>query len=91
MNLNFAENLKRLRKEKSVTQEQIADVLGVSSQSISRWELSICYPDIELLPSIANYFGVTVDSLLSNDVLSKEEDLKIFNETIFVKHKILRC
>ena len=82
MNLNFAENLKRLRKEKSVTQEQIADVLGVSSQSISRWELSICYPDIELLPSIANYFGVTVDSLLSNDVLSQEEDLKIFNETI---------
>ena len=39
MNLNFAENCKRLRKEKGITQEKIADILGVSAQSISRWEL----------------------------------------------------
>ena len=67
MNLNFAENFKQLRKEKGITQEKIADVFGVSSQSVSRWELCVCYPDIEMLPSIANYFGVTVDYLLSND------------------------
>jgi transcriptional regulator with XRE-family HTH domain len=41
MNLNFAENLKQLRKEKGVTQERLSEILGVSSQSISRWELSI--------------------------------------------------
>lgn len=78
MNLNFAENFKRLRKEKGITQEKIADILEVSSQSVSRWELCICYPDIEMLPSIANYFGVTVDHLLSNDVLSKEREREFF-------------
>ena len=67
MNLNFSENFKQLRKEKGYTQEKIAEVLGVTGQTISRWELGMCYPDIELLPSIANYFGVTVDILLSND------------------------
>jgi len=82
MNLNFAENFKSLRKEKNVTQEAIAEVLGVSSQSISRWELSVCYPDLELLPAIANYFGVTVDKLLSNDTPSKKQDLEIFNQTV---------
>ena len=82
MNLNFAENFKSLRKEKNVTQEAIAEVLGVSSQSISRWELSVCYPDLELLPAIANYFGVTVDKLLSNDTPSKKQDFEIFNQTV---------
>lgn len=83
MLLNFAENFKQLRKEKGVTQEKIAETFGVSSQSVSRWELSICYPDLELLPSIANYFGVTVDHLLSNDVPSKEKDYDIFCETLY--------
>lgn len=82
MNLNFAENFKRLRKEKGITQEKVAEVLEVSGQSVSRWELGICYPDLEMLPSIANYFDVTVDSLLSNDVNSKEKDVEIFRETI---------
>ncbi len=82
MNLNFAENLKRLRKEKGVTQEKLSEILDVSAQSVSRWELNICYPDIEMLPSIANYFGVTVDELLSNDTCSKDKDYEIFIETI---------
>ena len=82
MNLNFSENFKRLRKEKGDTQEKIAETLGVTGQTISRWELSICYPDVELLPSIANYFGVTVDSLLSNDRNAKERDQEIFREKL---------
>ena len=80
MKLNFAENIKQLRKEKGITQETLAEQLGVSSQSISRWELSICYPDLEMLPSIANFFGVTVDHLLCNDVDSKEKDGRMFEE-----------
>ena len=83
MNLNFAENLKKLRKDREITQEKLAETLGVTSQSISRWELNICYPDLELLPIIANYFGVTIDSLLSNDPDSKERDLIIFNDKVF--------
>jgi len=82
MKLNFSENFKRLRKEKDITQEKIAEALGVSSQSVSRWELSICYPDLEILPAIANYFGVTVDELLSNENFSKEKDREIFLRTI---------
>ena len=82
MNLNFAENLKKLRKDKEITQEKLAEVLGVTSQSVSRWELNICYPDLELLPIIANYFGVTIDSLLSNDACSKELDFEKFKNKI---------
>ena len=83
MNLNFADNIKRLRKEKGITQEKLAEALNVSAQSVSRWELEVCYPDIETLPSIANYFGVTVDILLSNDTGSKEKDFNRFCETIY--------
>lgn len=72
MNLRFGENLKRIRREKNLTQEKLAEILDVSCQSVSRWELGICYPDVELLPSIANYFGVSIDTLLMNDENSKE-------------------
>ncbi len=82
MKLNFSENFKQLRKEKGDTQEKIAEVLGVTGQTVSRWELDICYPDLELLPSIANYFGVTVDALLSNDNNSKEKDRETFYEKL---------
>lgn len=82
MKLQFGENFKRLRKEKDITQDKISEALGVSSQSVSRWELGICYPDFELLPTIANYFGVTIDSLLSNDNISKEADNKLFFEKL---------
>ena len=80
MKLNFCENFKQLRKEKGDTQEKIAEAFGVTGQTVSRWELGICYPDVEILPSIANYFGVTVDALLSNDSNSKEKDRQLFYE-----------
>ena len=82
MKLYIGEQLKSLRKEKQITQEVLADVLGVSYQSVSRWELGVCYPDMELLPTIANYFGVTIDKLLSNDVDSKEAEKKVFYEKL---------
>lgn len=82
MKLYIGEQLKALRKEKQITQETLADVLGVSYQSISRWELGICYPDIELLPTIANYFGVTIDQLLSNDANSREAELQRFYDKL---------
>ena len=63
MELIIGNNIKRLRREKDVTQEDFAELLGVSSQSVSRWENGVCYPDMELIPAIANYFGVSVDEL----------------------------
>ena len=64
MKLKFAENLRALRKAKDITQEELAEKLCVSGQIVSRWETGITYPDIELLPVIADYFDVTVDKLL---------------------------
>ncbi|MCR5782155.1 MAG: helix-turn-helix domain-containing protein [Clostridia bacterium] len=63
MELKIGNTIKRLRKEKDVTQEDFAELFGVSPQSVSRWENDVCYPDMELLPSIANYFGVSIDEL----------------------------
>ncbi len=84
MKLYLGEQLKKLRKEKQITQEQLAEVLGVSYQSVSRWELGACYPDMELVPSIANYFGVTIDQLFANDDAAKEEDRQRFYEQLKV-------
>ena len=54
-----------LRKNKGMTQEQLAEVLSVSAQSVSKWENEISVPDIELLPIIARYFGITMDELFN--------------------------
>ena len=59
----FANNLRRLRQAKNLTQEQAADKLGVSAQSVSRWECGNTYPDVMLLPEIARMYSVTVDDL----------------------------
>ena len=64
MKLNFGENIKRLRKNRDLTQEALADALGISAQSVSKWESGQCCPDIQLLPSIAELFEVSVDELL---------------------------
>ena len=64
MKLKLSENIKRARRAGGITQEQLAAALGVSFQSVSRWETDTAYPDIELLPVIAGYFGITVDELI---------------------------
>ena len=64
MNLSIGENIRRKRLEKELTQEEIASHLGVSFQTVSKWERGEGYPDIEMLPVLANYFSVSVDELL---------------------------
>lgn len=59
----IGEIIARLRKERSMTQEEFASVLGVSPQSVSKWENSITMPDIMLLPVIAGIFDITIDEL----------------------------
>ena len=59
----FSENLRRLRLAKKLTQEQAADSLGVSPQSISRWECGTTLPDVTILPQIAALYCVTIDDL----------------------------
>ena len=62
--LNISGNLIRLRHEKKVTQEQVADFIGVTKASVSKWETGQSTPDIMLLPQLAAYFDVSVDALL---------------------------
>lgn len=65
--MNIAVNLARLRRERGMTQENLAEVVGVSAQTISKWENSTTYPDVTLLPVIADVFGVTIDALYGRD------------------------
>ena len=67
MKNTFASKLKELRRERGMGQEQLASVCGVSVQAVSKWECEQSYPDIELLATIADTFGVTIDSLLRAD------------------------
>ena len=76
MNLKIGEKIRALRLQRKMTQDQLADRLGVSYQSISRWENGITYPDIEFLPAIANYFSVSLDYLIGQDDAEKRRAIK---------------
>ena len=64
MQLNLGMKVRELRRRDGRTQEALAEALGVTSQAVSRWELEHSYPDLELLPVIAEYFSVSTDFLL---------------------------
>ena len=61
--MKLGERIRQLRRRDGRTQEELARVLGVTGQAVSRWEANGGYPDMEMLPAIANYFGVTIDEL----------------------------
>lgn len=60
----FASNLGEHRKKKGMSQEQLADAVGLSAQAVSKWECALSYPDITLLPVLSRLFDVSVDVLL---------------------------
>lgn len=68
----FAKNLKRLRLAKNMTQEQAAEVLGVSTQTVSRWECNTTLPDVTILPKIAALYCVTIDDLYKENSIAYE-------------------
>ncbi|MDI0268088.1 helix-turn-helix transcriptional regulator [Clostridioides difficile] len=71
--LNFGENLKRLRKERNLSQEQLSEMLNVSRQAISKWESNKTYPDIENLMLLRNIFNIALDDLLFDENKDKIE------------------
>lgn len=84
--MNFSENLINLRKANGMSQEALAEKLGVSRQTIYKWENGITYPDMDKVMDIAKIFKVTVDSLVSEEAIcdiSKEEIIKRVN--VFAK------
>lgn len=74
--LNISKCIIQKRKEKGITQEQLADYIGVSKASVSKWESSQSYPDILLLPEIATYFNITVDELIGYSPQLTKQDIK---------------
>lgn len=73
MKLYINENLKKLRLSKNLTQEQFVKAIGSSVQSVSRWETGMSYPELEMIPTIAMFFGVTIDEIVGMEKVSSEE------------------
>lgn len=71
--LYLPENLKKYRLLKNLTQEDIAQYLGITAQSVSKWERGESYPDITFLPALANVFETSIDLLLGMDTIRAEE------------------
>ena len=75
MNVKIGAIIKRLRAEKHITQDTLATAMGVTPQAISRWESEGGYPDIELLPALADFFSVSIDELLGYRSSEREQEL----------------
>ncbi len=77
MTIYLGENIKKLRRERNITQEKLAEFLGITFQSVSNWERGESYPDITMLPEIAGFFRISVDELLG---MNQSESEKKANE-----------
>ena len=64
MKITIGTNIKRLRSDKGITQEQLAEAMNVTCAAVSKWERSESYPDISMLQPLAFYFGVSLDELM---------------------------
>lgn len=82
MELNFSQTIKALRKERGITQEELANHLGISVQSVSKWERGDGMPDISLLPHIAAFYDTSVDYLLGCDAIRTENAIRSFKEQV---------
>ena len=81
MHINISENIKALRTERGLTQEKMADFLGISFQAVSKWERGETVPDIYMIPVLADFFGVSTDYLLGhNDERRRQEVEEYINQ-----------
>ena len=78
MKLYIGENIKRLRKEKGITQETLADHMHISTAAVSKWERNETLPDISMVIPLASYFGVSTDEILGLDKAKNEETIQMY-------------
>ena len=74
--MNIGTNIYALRKEKKITQAQLAEKLCVSEQAVSKWENNQCAPDVSLFPIIADYFGVSIDRIFGYHMNSYADEVE---------------
>ena len=77
MNSNLAENLKKIRKENNLSQEDLADILGVSRQAISKWESKVSYPEMDKIVLLCKKFDLNIDDLLHGDIKEVKESMAV--------------
>ena len=76
--MTIGDKIKELRKSRKLTQEQLAEYFGISSQAVSKWETGMSSPDIDMLPKIASFFNITIDELMDYDrqrIMDEVDDL----------------
>ena len=74
--MSFGKTIKKLRREREMTQEQLAEILSISPQAVSRWETDVAMPDISLIAPLCNLFNITSDELLEIHLAQKQEHIK---------------
>ena len=82
--MKFCEKLQKLRKEKGYSQEQLADLLDVSRQSVSKWESGTTYPEMDKLLSLCKIFDVTLDDLTNDEISDKTIKEKSKNNYCYI-------
>ncbi|MFR7589975.1 MAG: helix-turn-helix domain-containing protein [Longibaculum sp.] len=82
--MSFGERLHELRKEKQISQEELADIIGVSRQTISRWESSTTSPDLISLEKLCQYFELSYDELLEKKPVHKKSYFYYFSVLFFI-------
>lgn len=74
--ISIAKAISANRKEKGITQDKLAEYVGVSKASVSKWETAQSYPDITLLPQLATYFNISIDELIGYLPQMTKKDIK---------------
>ena len=80
--MSFGENLQKLRKRKNISQERLAEELGVSRQTIGKWENGTTYPETECLIQISDFFDVSIDTLLKGTIAEESAAEENITETL---------
>ncbi|MBQ8399047.1 MAG: helix-turn-helix transcriptional regulator [Clostridia bacterium] len=81
--MSIGSTIKRLRREKDITQEQLAEYLGITSRAVSQWECDRTAPDISQLPVLVRIFNVSADELLEIDLTKKEDEIMELHDKIY--------
>ena len=71
--LRLQDTISFYRKKQGLTQEELARMLGVTNQSVSKWEMAGCYPDITLIPKLAEIFEISIDELVAAELIEKAD------------------
>lgn len=75
--MGIGKNIYEFRRQKKLTQSQLAEKLGVTEQSVSKWENDICAPDVSLFPALAKLFGVSIDRIFGFHLDTYDKDVNV--------------